>query len=78
MKFPLAYRESNERCWVEDASGRRLLSSSYFAQTRLDGSPIPGDELTADDLARETLKELVRLANLRYGFVLNPPFVSQP
>ncbi len=69
MNFPLAYRESNERCWVEDARGKRLLSSSYFAQTRLDGSPIPDDELVADELAKATLRELVRLANLRYGFV---------
>lgn len=65
MNFPLSYHESNECCWVEDATGKALLLSAFFAQVNLDKSvPITEDDDAHDATARETLKELVRLANL--------------
>lgn len=65
MNFPLFYRESNECCWVTDCDGAKLLQSLWFAQNRmgLGNLPLPAEQ-AADATARETLKELVRLANL--------------
>lgn len=64
MTFPITYRESNECCWVEDAQGVKLLQSAWFTQTRLGSlNPDPVDD-SKDATARETLKELVRLANI--------------
>lgn len=63
MTFPISYHESNECCWVEDAQGVKLLQSAWFTQTRLGSLKTDPADDSKDATARETLKELVRMAN---------------
>jgi len=64
VNFPLAIIEGEERDAVKDAAGATLMFGAWRSELHLDKSvPISEAEKVADETARETLKELVRMAN---------------